>query len=395
MMKFLTALLFLFCSASLAAPVAAEQNIPSFHSCSAAEIDRLMEQARVEGLMAGGVVLVGRGDEVLLEKPYGYVSVEAELRPTNLDTIFDLASLTKVVATAPAVMKLAEEGKISLADPVPKWFPEFAGRGRDDLLLLHLLTHTSGLDDTGYAGIDQVARVIEAAAAQPPRGEVGNRFRYADINFILLGELVRRVSGSGLDSYSRQQFFAPLAMTDTLFRPGPDQVIRCAPTLVDDRSLLRGVVQDRMSRQLGGVAGHAGLFGTARDLARFCRMLLNGGTLDGKRVLSGRAVEQMTSPNFSCGGKVARGLGWDMDSPYSSPRGKGFSEMSFGHTGYAGGSVWIDPDSGLFVILLTSRLDYRRVREFNGFRTDISNAALKMAGLAGDSPQKLAAAVLH
>ena len=395
MMRFLTPLLLLLCFASLAVPAAAEPNLPLFHSAAAVEIDRLMERARVEGLMAGGVVLVGRGDEVLLEKPYGYVSVEAELRPTTFDTIFDLASLTKVVATAPAVMKLAEEGKIGLADPVSRWFPEFAGRGRDDLLLLHLLTHTSGLDDSAYVGIDQVGQIVEAAAAQTSRGEVGNRFRYADINFILLGELVRRVSGSGLDSYSRLQFFAPLGMPDTTFRPEPDQVFRCAPTLASDRSLLRGLVQDRTSRQLGGVAGHAGLFGTARDLGRFCRMLLNGGTLDGTRVLSGRAVEQMTSPYFSRGGRVVRGLGWDIDSPYSSPRGKGFSEMSYGHTGYAGGSVWIDPDTGLFVILLTSRLDYRRVREFNELRTDVSTAALQMAGTVDDAPQKQVAAGLH
>jgi CubicO group peptidase (beta-lactamase class C family) len=344
-----------------------------------AEIDRLMEQAGTDGLLTGGVVLVGRHDDILLEKAYGYVSAGADARPVTTDTIFDLASLTKVFATAPAVMKLAEEGRIRLVDPVARWFPEFAGRGRDDLLLMHLLTHTSGLDDMAVGGDEPLRRAIESAAAQRPRGEAGSRFRYADINFILLGELVRRVTGIPLDEYCRQHFLASLGMVDSGFRPAEPLVPRIAPTVVDNGTLSQGVVQDRTARQLGGVAGHAGLFGTARDLARFCRMVLNDGALEGKRVLSPRTVEQMTAPYFSRGGKVVRGLGWDIASPFSSPRGEGFSEMSFGHTGYAGGSVWIDPDRGLYVVLLTSRLDYRRTRDFSTLRSGISTAALQLS----------------
>lgn len=367
--------------------VVTSQEIPPVPTPSgSAGIDRLMEEARQNGLMTGGVVLVGRGEEVLLEKAYGYVSAESDAAPVSISTIFDLASLTKVFATAPSIMKLAEDGKIHLAEPIVRWFPEFADKERDDLLVMHLLTHTSGLDDVPATGEEPLQRMINAAAAQRPKGETGVRFRYADINFILLGELVRRASGMSLENYSREHFFAPLGMTDTMFRPDTEHVGRCAPTTGSDNSLLRGVVQDPVARALGGVAGHAGLFGTAGDLAKFCCMLLDGGEFDGVRVLSARAVEQMTAPYFSRGGKVIRGLGWDIASPYSSPRGDGFSEGSFGHTGYAGGSVWIDPDSRVYVILLTSRLDYRRLRDFNALRTAVSTAAMQLALEPGIEP---------
>jgi CubicO group peptidase (beta-lactamase class C family) len=345
-------------------------------------IDRLMSLAMNDGLVAGGVVLVGDSSGILFEKAYGQVAPGVDAPLTALDTVFDLASLTKVIATAPAIMALAEEGSLRLVDPVSRWFPEFASRGRDDLLVMHLLTHTSGLDDFPLPAEAPLAGAIEKAASQRPQGEVGVRFRYADINFILLGELVRRVSGTGLDAFVQQRFYGPLAMVDTRFRPGDSCNGRCAATIASDRTLLWGMSQDQAARQLGGVSGHAGLFSTARDLSRFCRMLLGEGSLEGRRALSGRTVEQMTSPYFSRGGKVVRGLGWDMDSPYSSPRGTAFSEYSYGHTGYSGSSVWIDPASDLFVILLATRLDFQRSREFSRLRADISTAFARMYPLS-------------
>lgn len=340
-------------------------------------IDRLMDSAISRGLIAGGVVLVGNRREILFERAYGRVSGEPTARPMDKDTIFDIASLTKVVATTPSVLKLAEDGRLSLVDPVAKWLPEFAGKGKGDLLVMHLLTHTSGLDDFPLSAARPLQSAVEGAATQRIKGEIGSRFRYADINFILLGEIIRRATGSGLDQFSQTAFFMPLGMTDTGFNPDQVRAARCSPT-VGDHVLYVGQVQDFEARQLGGVAGHAGVFSTARDLGRFCRMMLNEGELEGKRTLSARAVRQMTVPYFSRGGAVVRGLGWDMASPFSSPRGNGFSEFSFGHTGYSGASLWLDPAEDTFVVFLTARLEYKKTREFSQLRSELSTLAAEL-----------------
>lgn len=350
-------------------------DVPVTQADRLAKIDTLLTGAISQGLISGGVVLVGNHAEVLFERAYGKVSNATDARSMTVDTIFDLASLTKVIATTPAILKLAEEGKLRLVDPVAKWYPEFNGQMKDDLLIVNLLTHTSGLDDFPLSSLNPIQSAVNGAAAQKLKGVIGHRFRYADINFILLAEAVKRVTGVGLDLYTTACFFVPLGMTDTSFNPPREKVSRCAATLDSDNSLLVGQVQDHEARKLGGVAGHAGLFSTAGDLARFCRMILNGGEYDGKQILSERTVNQMTAPYFSRGGKVVRGLGWDIDSPYSAPRGHGFSEVSFGHTGYAGSSIWIDPSSDTFVVLLTSRLEYKKTREFSRLRSNLSTIA--------------------
>jgi CubicO group peptidase (beta-lactamase class C family) len=343
-------------------------------------IDRLADQAIRKGLISGAVVLIGNRGGVILEKGYGHVSPEPLARPMATDTLFDLASLTKVLATTPAILKLAEERKLSLVDPVLRWFPEFEGKGKDDLLLLNLLTHTSGLNDFSLDPSAPLQSAVQGAAGQKLTGEIGNRFHYADINFILLAEVVRRVSGLQLDEYARKNFYSPLGMKDTGFRPDPQRQPGCAPTIGDDSRLFVCQVQDSLARLLGGVAGHAGLFGTVRDLSLFCRMILGDGLLGNRRVMEARTVSQMTAPYFSRGGKVIRGLGWDIASPYSAPRGGFFSRTSFGHTGYSGASLWIDVDADLYVILLTTRLDYRKKGEFSQFRSDLSTLAVEAFG---------------
>ena len=347
-----------------------------------ARIDLLLNGAISGGLIAGGVVLIGNRQGTLFERTYGKASTEPDARPMAIDTIFDIASLTKVIATTPSILKLAEERRLSLVDPVTKWFPEFAGKGKDDLLVMNLLTHTSGLDDFSLSTAAPLQSAISGAASQKTKGEIGSRFKYADINFILLGELVRRVSGVPLDSYAAAHFFAPLEMKDTAFRPDSGKTERCSATIGSEKSFFVGLPQDYEARQLGGVAGHAGLFSTARDLAKFCRMVLDEGEYSGNRVLSERAVRQMTAPYFSRGGQVVRGLGWDRASPYSSPRGSGFSETSFGHTGYSGTSIWIDPEEDIFVVFLTSRLEYKRTREFSHLRSSLSTAAAELFSAA-------------
>ncbi|HJV34072.1 serine hydrolase domain-containing protein [Geomonas sp.] len=341
-------------------------------AADSARIDALVDDAISRKLIAGGVVLIGSRDRVVFQRAYGRVSPLPDASPMTTDTIFDLASLTKVLATTPSILKLAEEGRLSLLDPVEKWFPELSGHGKENVLVLNLLTHTSGLDDIPLAKEEPMKSAIQGAALQKLKGEVGSRFRYADLNFILLAELVKRATGAGIDLYSQASFYRPLGMAETSFNPA--ERLRCSPTLRDEQ-LVQGEVQDEQARRLGGVAGHAGLFSTAGDLAKFCRMMLSGGVLDGKRVLAQRTVEQMTAPYFARGGEVIRGLGWDISSPYSSPRGLGFSKVSFGHTGYSGSSIWIDPVSDTFVILLTARVDYKNVHQFNQLRAELSTLA--------------------
>jgi CubicO group peptidase (beta-lactamase class C family) len=350
-------------------------------SPSTQRIDQLLEGAISRGLIAGGVVLIGSPTETLLVKAYGRTLPGDGGKPLVPDAVFDVASLTKVVAVTPAVLKLAEERRLLLTDPLVKWFPELAGNGKNGLLIWHLLTHTSGLNDFPLSVQDPIRSVLDGVASQKLKGELGSRFHYADVNFILLGELVRRVSGLPLDLYTRASIYAALEMRDTGFLPDVLRQDRCAPTLTSDHGLLMGQPQDYLARQLGGVAGHAGLFSTAADLGRFCQMIMGGGALGGRRVLSERTVQQMTAPYFSRGGRVVRGLGWDIASPFSSPRGSLFSPVSFGHTGYSGSSIWIDPSAKLFVVLLTVRLDYKNVSEFSRLRGELSSLAVESYGI--------------
>jgi CubicO group peptidase (beta-lactamase class C family) len=336
-----------------------------------AAIDHLMERAISNELIAGGVVVIGDHTGILSSMARGRLTANPDAPLLDEQTIFDLASLTKVIATTPAVMKLLDEGKISLTDPLSRWFPEFKGSERESITILNLLTHTSGLADFDMSREQAMETAVRRAAAEKGQ-QRGSGFKYADINFILLGELVHRVSGRTLDAFCRDELYAPLVVPDTMFLPTPDLMNRIAPTLGGTS----GTVQDRNSRCLGSVAGHAGLFSSARDLARYARLLLDGGEIDGKRILSEQAVKQMTSPLLCGNGTVVRGLGWDMNSPFSSPKGRLFSEASFGHTGYSGSSIWIDPKQDLFVILLTSRLNYQDIRQFNQLRSDISTYAV-------------------
>ena len=343
----------------------------------AATVDVLLENAVRRGLIAGGVVVVGNHSGIRYSAAQGRLFPNSESPLLSERTLFDTASLTKVLATAPAIMKLLEQGKLSLLDPLTRWFHEFEDTDREDITLLNLLTHSSGMEDVEISSDDPLKCLIEKAINQTSDPQPGNRFRYADINFILLGELVKRVSQKTLDKFCSDEIYTPLGMDGTGFLPRNDLNL-IAPTAGLNNALKAGVVQDMNARRFGGVAGHAGLFSTGEDVGRYAAMVLNHGTLNGSRIFSERVIAQMTSPYFYNGGKVIRGLGWDISSPYSSPRGMYFSDMSFGHTGYSGSSVWIDPELDLYVILLTIRLDYSHVHQFNQLRSDISNLAVSI-----------------
>src|SRR5882724_4662386 len=321
------------------------------------KLDSAIAQAIKEDRIPGAVLLVKHGGEVLRRKAYGRRAVVPRSETMTADTIFDCASLTKVIATTSSVMKLFEEGKLRLNDRVTEYLPEFQG-GKSDITVRNLMTHFSGLRpdldlEPTWSGYETG---IHRALIDKPAGPPGARFVYSDINFILLGEIVRRLSGETLPQYAARTVFNPLDMRDTAFQPPDSLRPRIAPTemLEKDHLLLRGVVHDPTARYMGGVAGHAGLFSTAGDLARFCQMLLDKGTWQGRRIFSPLTIEKFTSPESPPDQPILRGLGWDVDSPFSGERGELFPIGSYGHTGFTGTSLWLDPRSNTYVILLTN-----------------------------------------
>lgn len=333
-------------------------------------IDAVVAEAIEAGQLPGAVVLVGRRGEdgAVWQRAYGDRARVPAREPMSLDTIFDVASLTKVVATTTAVMMLVEDGAIRLSDRVDRFIPEFGKYGKERIVIRDLLTHTSGLRPDVDLGDDWVGydAAIHLAAEETPTARPGERVVYSDINFFLLAEVVRRVTGQPLDQFAADRIFGPLGMVDTGFVPPASARPRIAPTEActpygwpcegPDMAMLRGTVHDPTARRMGGVAGHAGLFSTAADLGRFCRMLLGGGTLDGVRVLAPLTVARMTSPATPVGEANVRGLGWDLDSSFSSNRGELLPLGSFGHTGFTGTSIWVDPGTGVYIVFLSSRL---------------------------------------
>jgi len=321
-------------------------------------VDAIIQQAITDGNVPGAVLIVGHDGAVVYRKAYGERALEPRREPMTLDTVFDLASLTKVIATTTAVMQLVEQGIVRLNDPVAKYLPEFAQNGKDDITVRQLLTHYSGLEPdldlkTPWEGKDTAFKM---AFAETPADPPGSRFVYSDINFIVLGALVERMSGETLDQYTEHHIFAPLKMTHTRFLPPQKWRAKIAPTQYDENEkMLRGVVHDPTARRMGGVAGHAGLFSTADDLAKFAQTLLNGG--DG--ILSALTVEKMTAPETPPSAQVLRGFGWDIDSPFSSNRGDLLPVGSYGHTGFTGTSIWIDPTTQTYIILLTNAVHPR------------------------------------
>ena len=324
-----------------------------------AAIAPVIEKAIKDGKCPGAVVLIGAKGKVVYRRAFGRRAVVPRPLPMRADTIFDLASLTKVVATTTAVMQLVEQGKIRLEQPVTDYWPEFGSNGKGEITVRELMAHYSGLRGDldlklPWSGYETALRMI---VAETPIAPPGTRFIYSDINYETLGELVRRVSGQPLDVYCRDRIFKPLGMKSTMFRPPTSLRLRIAPTQYQSGhsgKMLWGEVHDPTAYNMGGVAGHAGLFSTADDLGIFARMLLNGGSYDGVHILRPVTVDKMTTPQTPFGKMAVRGLGWDIDSPLASNRGDLFPVGSFGHTGFTGTSIWIDPFSKTYVILLTN-----------------------------------------
>ena len=323
-----------------------------------AVLDPIINKAIAEQEIPGAVLVVGHDGRVVYRKAYGSRAIEPRREVMTLDTVFDCASLTKVVATTTAIMQLWEQGKFRMNDPVAKYLPEFGQNGKQDITIRQLLVHYSGLGPDldltkEWEGKETAYRMAFEA---PPERAPGAAFVYSDINFVVLGALVDRLSGEPLDEYSAKHIFAPLSMKETRFGPPSSWEPRIAPTRIapteedENHRLLRGVVHDPTARRMGGVAGHAGIFSTADDLAIFAQALLDGG----RGVLTPATIAKMTSPQQPVNGTTLRGFGWDIDSPLSSNRGELLPVGGYGHTGFTGTSLWIDPATKTYIVLLTN-----------------------------------------
>jgi uncharacterized protein YbbC (DUF1343 family)/CubicO group peptidase (beta-lactamase class C family) len=383
------------CCALLAIAPTADAAADAKHPVAAARmgaVDAVIERVMHDGAIPGAVLLIGHDGQVIYRKAYGERALEPRREPMTLDTIFDLASLTKVIVTTPAVMQLVEQGKVRLNDPVAKYLPEFAQNGKEDITVRQLLTHYSGLAPdldlkTAWEGKETAYRM---AFAETPQDAPGSKFSYSDINFIVLGALVERVSGETLDEYAARHIFQPLKMARTRFLPPLDRragwIEKIAPTQYDENEhMLRGLVHDPTARRMGGVAGQAGLFSTGDDLAKFAQALLNGGG----GILSALSVEKMTRPEQPPSAPVLRGFGWDIDSPYSSNRGDLLPVGGYGHTGFTGTSMWIDPTTQTYIILLTNAVHPRGKANAIALRSKVATAVAAALPLRASEKEAL------
>lgn len=339
-------------------PDGAAANRPLLFGDSLTPIEGIVREEVARGRIPGAVVLIGQGDTTLYRRAFGLRVTGPVPVPMTEHTIFDLASLTKVVATTTAVLQLAERGQLSIDSPASAYWPAFARAGKGAITIRDLLTHYSGLKAgvtpaSGWSGYPAAMRLI---AGDRPVHTPGTQYLYSDQNFLVLGEVVRRVSGLPLDEYCERNIFAPLGMRTTQFRLSPALIDRVAPTGPVGRGRRRGIVNDPTALRVGGVAGHAGLFSTADDLEIFVRMLLAGGEVGDVDILSRQSIEQMIAPQSPSSGARLRGFGWDLAAPLASNRHELSPVGSFGHTGYTGTMIWVDPASRAYVIVLTNRM---------------------------------------
>ena len=349
--------------------------------------ESILNSAVQDHLIPGAVLIVGHHGKVVYRRCYGSRSLEPVQERMTLDTVFDMASLTKPLMTATAVMQLYEQGKLSPNDPVSKYVPDFAANGKQDITIRQLLTHYSGLPpdislaDPWEGKQEAYTRAFAVKPIHPP----GVQFVYSDVNFIVLGALVEKISGLTLDEYAQRFIIKPLGLTHTRYLPPVSWKPSIAPTQYDQGGMLRGVVHDPTSRRMGGVAGHAGLFSTGDDMAVYAQNLLD--RLAGRPShfpLSRIVLQKMVAPEQPATGTALRGFGWDIDSPYSGNRGTLFPVGSFGHTGFTGTSLWIDPASDSYVVLLTNSVHPNGPKSITELRGKVADVAAVALGIHAD-----------
>jgi uncharacterized protein YbbC (DUF1343 family)/CubicO group peptidase (beta-lactamase class C family) len=366
-----------------ATPKSAAISNPRFQA-----VDAIMKAAVAEKIPPGAVVLIGHNGKIVYRKAFGYRSLEPVQQTMTIDTIFDMASLTKCLATATALTRMLELGQIRLNDPVSKYLPEFAQNGKKDVTIRQLVTHYSGLAPDldlkqPWNGYDTA---IQMAMAEPLQEPAGSRFVYSDINYIVLGELIHKLSGMPLNEYASVHIYQPLKMTHTTFLPPAAWDTKIAATEYDEHGvMLKGVVHDPTARRMGGVAGHAGLFSTADDIAKYAQAMLDGG----KPILSALSVEKMSTPQQPPIGPSLRGIGWDIDSPFATNRGELLPVGSYGHTGFTGTSLWIDPVTDTYLIILTNAVHPHVGNSVVSLRSKVATAVAAALDLKVDEKQKL------
>ncbi|MFN2572247.1 MAG: serine hydrolase domain-containing protein [Gemmatimonadales bacterium] len=355
-------------------------------------LDHAVLEGIRQGVYPGAALVVGRHDTILFARGYGRFTWSPASAAVSTDsTLWDLASLTKVVATTPALMLLVERGLVQLDAPVAVYVPEFNGPGTNVITVRHLLTHTSGLRGTlPLREAADSAAALRMVLSTTPVAPPGSRMVYSDLNAILLGEIVRHVIGLPLDQFVTREVYAPLGVTsEMLFRPPKRLERRIAPTGLWHGHPIAGIVNDPNAARLGGVAGHAGLFASARALARFAQLMLGEGTAPGgPRILKSETVHQFTQIAVTARrGTSARTLGWEAlpTGEETSSAGTLFGPRSYGHTGWTGTSLWIDPDRDVFVLLLTNRAYDPRARgsfsKLKKVRGQVADAAARAVGV--------------
>src|SRR5277367_683570 len=373
--------------------IAASAHSEAKQKADFSSVDRIVTDAISAKKFPGAIVIVGHHRHIVFSKAYGERSLVPQHETMLQDTIFDVASLTKVLATTTAVMQLYEQGRFLLNDPVAKYLPEFGVNGKEDITIRQLLTHYSGLPpdlsltDPWTGKQEGLRRAFSCIPVTPP----GVEFRYSDINFIILGALVEKLSGLTLDEYQQRYLAQPLGVEHMRFLPPESWRSRIAPTQYDQGVMLRGLVHDPTSRRMGGVAGHAGLFSTAGDVAIYAQNLLD--RLAGKPSsfpLQQLTLEKMTTPGQPATGTALRGLGWDIESPYSSNRGELFPVGSFGHTGFTGTSIWMDPTSDTYVVFMSNAVYPNGPTGINAIRGAVANVVAAWAKLHPDNGSLIA-----
>ena len=328
----------------------------------------------------GVVCAIGHAGRIVHKAVYGQRAISPAPEPMTWDTVFDMASLTKALITAPCIMQLWEKGQIGLDTPVSTYLPEFAAQGKQDITVRHLLTHYSGLPpdldltERWQGRAQAYSRTMNTRPDQP----AGQKFVYSDINYLTLGFMVEKLTGQSLAAYATGHILRPMGLSHSCFLPDASLRSRIAPTQVDENGqMLRGIVHDPTTRRMGGIAGHAGLFSNADDMCRYAQALLDcrAGRHGTFFPLRRDTVLLMTTPQQPAGKSDLRGLGWDIDTHYSSARGDRFPVGSFGHTGFTGTSLWIDPQSDSYVLILTNRVHPDGHGNVISLRRDVATAA--------------------
>ncbi len=359
-----------------------------------APVDEQMRKALVDSVFPGAVLLVSHKNRIRHFKAYGFLGYGEYKKETPLNAIFDLASVTKVVATTTAAMLLVDRGKLDLEKPVQSYLPEFQGEGKLEITVRDLLVHTSGLPPFKRYYLENLSseETLQRIFSEPLEYERRSESRYSDLGIILTGKIIEKISGMPLDQFCAKNIFEPLGMKETFFNPPKQSLYRIPPTELDEwrDRLVHGEVHDENSFSLGGVAGHAGLFSTATDVAAFLKMMVNAGEYKGRNFILSQTIAAFTKRQ-NLVEESTRAIGWDTRSEERSSSGHFMSMRAFGHTGYTGTSIWVDPDKSLFVILLTNRVHPTRVnRKIIAFRPILHDAVMRALKFApktsGDSP---------